>query len=189
MNVTQGLTNQRLAAGDLQDLLKVGNCVLVDVREGWERARGRIRGTRHVPVRALRRESREWTADDLVVLICKSGARSRRAVSMLQKMGFSRVTDLAGGMDSWEAEGLEVERDPAAAGAGAAQMRFVAVLLVLAGIFFSRWWPAAIYLSQFVAIGLVMSLLMKWFGAAMGGAPDRPDTKSPGSDCQGGGGG
>lgn len=49
--------------------------------------------------------------DELVLLACASGYRSRVAASLLQARGLSRIIQLDGGMDAWDAAGLPVERD------------------------------------------------------------------------------
>ncbi len=44
-----------------------------------------------------------------IVTVCRSGARSARAVAMLAKAGFAEVANLAGGMLRWRAEGGAVQ--------------------------------------------------------------------------------
>jgi hydroxyacylglutathione hydrolase len=41
--------------------------------------------------------------DRELVVACRSGYRSSTAASLLRRAGFERVTDLAGGMDAWNA--------------------------------------------------------------------------------------
>jgi hydroxyacylglutathione hydrolase len=48
--------------------------------------------------------------DKEIAVTCKSGVRSSKAVLLLQEAGYSRVSNLGGGMDSWEKSGLEVIR-------------------------------------------------------------------------------
>lgn len=49
-------------------------------------------------------------ADELVLLTCATGYRSRVAASLLQARGLTRLVQLDGGMDAWDAAGLPVER-------------------------------------------------------------------------------
>jgi sulfur dioxygenase len=44
-----------------------------------------------------------------VVAVCRSGARSAQATVLLEKAGFERVANLAGGMLRWRGEALPVE--------------------------------------------------------------------------------
>jgi len=84
---------------------------VVDVREADEYAGplGRIQGARLVPLGELRSRAGELDRDLPVVTVCRAGARSAQAVAILQKAGFDRVANLAGGMLRWRAEGGPVE--------------------------------------------------------------------------------
>ena len=43
-----------------------------------------------------------------VVTVCRAGGRSAQATLLLQKAGFGKVANLAGGMLQWHAQGLPV---------------------------------------------------------------------------------
>ena len=43
----------------------------------------------------------ELDSADEIVLQCKSGARSARALKLLQEAGFSKLTNLEGGIIAW----------------------------------------------------------------------------------------
>lgn len=86
--------------------------VVVDVRTGFEYRGGHIRGAVPIPLHALpfALGALEGDRDRELVLICLSGHRSRLAGLILELAGFSRVTNLDGGMAAWRARGLpEVE--------------------------------------------------------------------------------
>ena len=84
---------------------------IVDVREPHEfdGPLGRIRGAKLIPLGALAARSGELARDRPVVAVCRSGARSAQASVLLQRVGFSAVANLAGGMLRWRAEGHPVE--------------------------------------------------------------------------------
>lgn len=88
---------------------------LVDVREAAEfnDALGHVPGARLIPLSELAGRAAELQADQPLVAICRSGARSAQATVLLQKQGFKQVANLAGGMLRWNAEGLPVEGGPA----------------------------------------------------------------------------
>ena len=46
----------------------------------------------------------ELPHDRLIVLACQKGVRSMRALEMLRELGFSRLKNLAGGIDAWSRE-------------------------------------------------------------------------------------
>ena len=84
---------------------------LIDVREPNEYSGplGHIRGARLIPLGELSGRSNEIECDRPVVAVCRSGARSAQAVVLLQKAGYSKVANLAGGMLRWRATSHPVE--------------------------------------------------------------------------------
>ena len=70
---------------------------LLDVRETWEREEYNI-GGQHIPLKALLLRSNEvYTNKDLVVY-CKSGIRSRKAITILESLNFNaKILNLRGG--------------------------------------------------------------------------------------------
>ncbi len=88
----------RLDAGE--DLL------LLDVREPFEAEIARIRGARLLPLGKLESALAELEPfrDRPVVIHCQRGGRSRRACELLRAKGFSRVENLAGGIEAWSLE-------------------------------------------------------------------------------------
>ena len=75
--------------------------VLLDVREPHEVEIAAIPGAVHIPLRQLPEHlDRLDPAEDLVVH-CKMGPRSARAVKLLREAGFARARNLTGGIDAW----------------------------------------------------------------------------------------
>ena len=89
----------------------VGRAQLIDVREPAEYngPLGHIHGSTLIPLGELAKHTDELDRDRPLVAVCRSGARSAQAVVLLQKAGFSRVANLAGGMLRWRAAGYAVE--------------------------------------------------------------------------------
>jgi len=85
-----------------------GSIVLVDVREPFEYDIARIEGAKLVPLRELSASLEEIPREEEVVVMCKSGARSAKAVEFLREAGFERVFNLTGGIDAW-AEQIDPE--------------------------------------------------------------------------------
>ncbi len=78
--------------------------VLIDVREPHEYQICKIPGSRLIPLGEVPRHMNELsTADDLVVH-CRSGVRSAKAVETLMKAGFRRIHNLKGGILAWSQE-------------------------------------------------------------------------------------
>jgi adenylyltransferase/sulfurtransferase len=77
---------------------------LVDVREPHEWDICRIPGARLAPLSSFAEALRTLDSARDVVLYCKSGARSARALKQLQGAGFKRVWNLTGGILRWSDE-------------------------------------------------------------------------------------
>lgn len=67
--------------------------VIIDVRTPAEYAAGHIKGSINIPVDRIEEDIHTVPGigkDSAILLYCRSGARSNRAVSILQKQGFTR---------------------------------------------------------------------------------------------------
>jgi rhodanese-related sulfurtransferase len=74
---------------------------LLDVREPWEFQTCRIADSLPVPLRELPMRLGELNPEAETVVICHHGARSMHAALLLERQGFERVHNLAGGIDAW----------------------------------------------------------------------------------------
>lgn len=87
---------------DLKKLMDSGKApVVVDVREPEEWEIARLPDTKLIPLGSLPERVNELDSADDIVVHCHTGMRSARAVEFLQKMGFTKVKNLAGGIDAW----------------------------------------------------------------------------------------
>jgi rhodanese-related sulfurtransferase len=80
---------------------------IVDVRERDEWDAGHIEGAVHVPLAEVPQRLDELTAQDdgePLVVVCRSGGRSARAVAWLVRNGVD-ATNLDGGMGAWAGAG------------------------------------------------------------------------------------
>ena len=75
--------------------------VLVDVREPHEFQIGRIPNSRLIPLGELAKRVNELNVGDDIVVHCKSGMRSAKAMDFLKQSGFKRVKNLKGGILAW----------------------------------------------------------------------------------------
>ncbi|MFJ1546536.1 rhodanese-like domain-containing protein [Streptomyces sp. NPDC088246] len=94
-----------------------GAAVLLDVRESSEWYAGHAPGAIHLPLSRLAEGASlpDSATGRPVVVICRSGNRSRRAARMFADRG-SQAVDVAGGMIAWAAAGLPVQGRHGAAG-------------------------------------------------------------------------
>ncbi|MEN9541308.1 MAG: hypothetical protein RLZZ459_1399 [Cyanobacteriota bacterium] len=155
----------RLSAHELADQLASQHVTVIDVREPMELAGGHIAGSLNVPLSRLSRT--ELPAGPLV-LVCQSGQRSARGVELLRQRGHrAPVSDLQGGIPSWEQAGLPLRRLRNAPLPLMRQVQIAAGSLILLGLVLSSTVaPAWILLTWFVGIGLTFAGLSGFCGMA-----------------------
>jgi adenylyltransferase/sulfurtransferase len=74
------------------------------VRETFEDEIATIEGRTLIPLSELTSRLDEVPRDGEIIIHCHSGVRSAHAAQLLQKAGFDRVYNLAGGIDAWSRE-------------------------------------------------------------------------------------
>ncbi len=74
---------------------------VLDVREPNEYQINRIEGSTLIPLGELASRTAELDRDREMVVHCKMGGRSAKAVALLQERGFTNVRNLKGGILSW----------------------------------------------------------------------------------------
>ena len=75
--------------------------LLVDVREPHELSISHLEAAINIPIEQLPFELDKLDRAREIVMICKSGTRSARAVALLLSNGFVRVKNLSGGINRW----------------------------------------------------------------------------------------
>ena len=89
-----------------RELINQG-ALLLDVREANEWAAGHAPEATHLPIAHIANAPTLIAADQQVLVICRSGNRSRVAAEALLSRGVSAV-NLAGGMMAWTQRGESV---------------------------------------------------------------------------------
>jgi adenylyltransferase/sulfurtransferase len=89
---------------DLKAHLDKGDVWLLDVREPREFEIARIPGSTLIPLGELPKRLSEVPTDQDVIVHCKSGVRSAKAVNLLRENGYTRVKNLKGGILDWIAK-------------------------------------------------------------------------------------
>ena len=86
-DINQGVQEYKNAAGS----------VLLDVRTPQEYREGHIPGSQNMPLQQLDKvEEVTENKDTVLYVYCRSGARSRQAVSLLKHMGYTNVHNIGG---------------------------------------------------------------------------------------------
>jgi rhodanese-related sulfurtransferase len=92
------------------ELLRSGRAELIDVREPYERAAGRIEGSRHIEMERLAAAAETIPRGRPVVFQCRLGARSGLAARAFRSAGYDAY-NLAGGIQAWVDAGLPIAPD------------------------------------------------------------------------------
>lgn len=92
--------------------LQSQGALLIDVREPDEYAQGHAPGSTLIPLGQLQKRLLELSArkDKPIALICRSGNRSGVAQKILEKAGFTKTVNVAGGMNAWARAGLPMAK-------------------------------------------------------------------------------
>jgi adenylyltransferase/sulfurtransferase len=78
--------------------------VLLDVREPFEWDICHLDQAKLIPLGQLPSRMSELDSADEIVIHCKSGGRSAKAVRLLQEAGFSKLHNVEGGITAWAEE-------------------------------------------------------------------------------------
>lgn len=99
------MTVKEVSVQELKRRLDAGEKFqLLDVREPWEIAIAHLPGSIQIPLGQLPARLAELQSDSDLIVMCKSGGRSRRATELLLARGFERAANLSGGIDAWAHE-------------------------------------------------------------------------------------
>jgi adenylyltransferase/sulfurtransferase len=102
---TAGAAIPTVSVSDLKSKIdRKSPVVILDVREKFEWDIARIEGATLIPLDELPDRLGELNRDAEIVAHCHSGVRSATAVEFLQRNGFTRTSNLQGGIDAWAAE-------------------------------------------------------------------------------------
>jgi SulP family sulfate permease len=103
------LPHDRFVALDrFREMADDPDTAIFDLREPQEYQSGHIPRAAPLPLRLLPEHSGELPRDRTILLVCRSGRRSSRALRLLEDAGISNVHALRGGILAWRAAGLPV---------------------------------------------------------------------------------
>jgi rhodanese-related sulfurtransferase len=93
-------------------LMNREKAVVVDVCSAEEFAGGHVVGAKNIPLGELEAKLSAAIKNKStpVILVCASGMRSRRAVSVAKNLGFEKAYSLTGGMGAWRGASLPVQK-------------------------------------------------------------------------------
>lgn len=91
-----------ISAAELSEQFRLGNRLkLLDVREPHELQISTLPGAINIPLGQLAARLVELDSASEMVVFCKAGTRSARALELLLSAGFRKVKNLKGGINAW----------------------------------------------------------------------------------------
>jgi len=93
-----------ITAPELAERVKNNHLKLLDVREPHELEISALPNAVNIPLGALASRLSELDSAEDMVILCKSGTRSARALELLVSAGFKKVKNLKGGINAWAQE-------------------------------------------------------------------------------------
>ncbi len=93
-----------ITAPELAERVKHNHLKLLDVREPHELEISALPDAKNIPLGQLAARLSELDSADDMVVFCKGGTRSARALELLVSAGFKKVKNLKGGINSWARE-------------------------------------------------------------------------------------
>lgn len=75
--------------------------IVLDVREPWEFETAAIANSVHIPMNQIVERAGELDVQAPVVCLCHHGMRSMQVAVYLQRLGFTNLFNLTGGIDAW----------------------------------------------------------------------------------------
>ena len=110
--IVQGALANGLGPNEAVQLINREKAVVIDVCEPAEFAAGHVVGSKNIPLDDLQAKLAGAVKNKKLplILVCQSGARSGRAVATAKALGFEQAQSLGGGLLSWKAANLPVEK-------------------------------------------------------------------------------
>lgn len=102
---SDAITEDDVTVQELQQKIDAGDdFFLLDVREPFEREICKLQDDLVIPLNQLSENLNKLNTADDIVIYCRSGARSMKALNFLKDVGFTRLKNLKGGIIAWANE-------------------------------------------------------------------------------------
>ncbi len=105
---SQSVTAQ-ITAAEAYEKYQAG-AFFLDVRTQEEWTQGHVEKSTLIPLDELPNRLQELPRDQDIVVVCRSGVRSKEGATILRQAGFDRVSCLTGGLQAWVGAGYPVKQ-------------------------------------------------------------------------------
>ncbi|SFR57283.1 Rhodanese-related sulfurtransferase [Marinobacter daqiaonensis] len=99
---------KKVSAQEAVNMINRDEAVVVDIRDRKDFNEGRITGSVHIPLNAIKDRAGELKKhkDKTIIVVDKMGQHSAMAVKQLNAEGYDNVVRLSGGIGDWRASNL-----------------------------------------------------------------------------------
>lgn len=182
------MTITNIDAKTVEQWLKEGDVVLIDVREPAEHSAEKITGSYLYPLSMIDKKSLPEQKNKKLVLHCRSGKRSTIACQkLLSKHPELEIYNLEGGLESWRAQGYQVEKTSSFLLPLDRQVQLtVGVLIFFSSLLAYVINPLFTILTAFLGLGLMFAGLSGYCGLAflIAKMPWNQKTSNQASSCK-----
>lgn len=93
---------ENITIKEMLEILKTNsNTVLLDVRSSQEYIEGHIRGSINIPVYDIEKQAKnKLNKNSIIIVYCSAGIRSKRAIQILEKLGYENLYNVEGGIEN-----------------------------------------------------------------------------------------
>ena len=101
-----------LSAGAAVQLINRERAVVIDVGDPAEFATGRVGGSKNLPLPQFEEKLAATVKNKALplILVCPSGIRAKRALTIAKKLGFEQAQVLGGGLKAWKEANLPIDK-------------------------------------------------------------------------------
>jgi rhodanese-related sulfurtransferase len=110
--IIKGSALSGLTANEAVQMINREKAVVIDVGDATDFSAGHVAGAKSAPMGELEKKLPELVKNKAIPLIfvCQKGVRSNQAISIAKKLGYAQSHSLSGGLASWKAASLPVEK-------------------------------------------------------------------------------
>lgn len=88
---------------EMLEILKTNqNVTILDVRSSQEYREGHLTGSINIPVYDIEKNVKDHikNKEDIIIVYCSAGVRSKKAVQILRKLGYKNLYNIEGGIEN-----------------------------------------------------------------------------------------
>ncbi len=101
---------KQVSVAEAKPLVEKPDVQFIDVRTAAEYEGGHAPGAKNFPLDELENLTAKLDKEKPVYIICETGRRSQKGAELLQKNGFTDITNIQGGTSGWIAAGFPTEK-------------------------------------------------------------------------------